>query len=55
MLLLCLIISCFAEALVKYKAKNGVLPSCIVIFRDGVGEGQISHVYNTEVKLLKVS
>lgn len=44
----------FLEAILKYKSKNGVLPTSLVIFRDGVGEGQISQVHKTEVKLLKV-
>jgi len=44
----------FSEALAKYRAKNGSLPTSIVVFRDGVGEGQISHVHKTEVKLLQV-
>lgn len=38
----------------KYESKNGILPTSIVIYRDGVGEGQISHVYKTEIKLFKV-
>lgn len=42
------------EALVKYKTKNGTYPTCLVVFRDGVGEGQISHVHKTEIKLMKV-
>lgn len=45
---------CFSEALVKYKAKNNALPSSIIVYRDGVGEGQISHVHKTEVRLLQV-
>jgi aubergine-like protein len=44
----------FSEALMKYKAKNGTLPTSIVVYRDGVGEGQISHVHNTEIRLLQV-
>ena len=44
----------FSEALAKYRVKNGSLPTSIVVFRDGVGEGQISHVHKTEVKLLQV-
>lgn len=43
------------EALMKYRSKNGALPTSIVIYRDGVGEGQISHVHKTEIKLLKVN
>lgn len=41
--------------MLKYRSKNGVLPSCIVVYRDGVGEGQITHVHKTEIKLMKVS
>jgi len=44
----------FPEALAKYRAKNGVLPTSIIVYRDGVGEGQISHVHKTEVRLLQV-
>jgi aubergine-like protein len=32
---------------------GGALPQRIVIYRDGVGEGQIPHVYKHEVELLK--
>lgn len=38
----------------KYRAKNGSLPTSIIVYRDGVGEGQISHVHKTEVRLLQV-
>jgi len=34
--------------------KNGSLPTSIVVYRDGVGEGQISQVHKIEVKLFKV-
>jgi len=37
------------EALSKYQNKNGALPTSIIVYRDGVGEGQISHFYKTEV------
>jgi len=40
--------------LAKYRAKNGALPTSIIVYRDGVGEGQISHVHKTEVRLLQV-
>ncbi|XP_025207261.1 piwi-like protein Siwi isoform X1 [Melanaphis sacchari] len=43
------------KALAKYKTINGTLPSCIVVYRDGVGEGQISHVHKTEVRLLQTA
>lgn len=38
-------------ALLKYKDTNKELPSCVIIYRDGVGEGQISFVFNNEVIL----
>ncbi|KAK9512948.1 hypothetical protein O3M35_001250 [Rhynocoris fuscipes] len=43
------------KAALKYKKYNeeNKLPSSIVIFRDGVGEGQIPFVYNHEVRLIK--
>ena len=31
------------------EGNSGNLPSLIVIWRDGVGEGQLDHVLNTEV------
>lgn len=34
--------------------KNKVFPTSIVIYRDGVGEGQLSHVHSTEVSAVKV-
>lgn len=51
---ICISLWIVSEALSKYKSKNGTLPKSIVIYRDGVGEGQISDVYKIEVKLLKV-
>ncbi|XP_050528664.1 piwi-like protein Siwi [Daktulosphaira vitifoliae] len=45
-----------SKALAKYKLKNnGQLPTSIVIYRDGVGEGQISYVHKTEIKLLRAA
>ncbi|XP_050436939.1 piwi-like protein Siwi [Adelges cooleyi] len=44
-----------SKALAKYKMINGALPTAIVIYRDGVGDGQISYVHKTEVKLLKAA
>jgi aubergine-like protein len=45
---------CFAEALHKYREYNGgALPQRIVIYRDGVGEGDIHTVCNLEVENLK--
>lgn len=42
-----------AKALHKYKELNKSLPTRIVIYRDGVGEGQIPFVYEHEVENLK--
>ncbi|VVC26674.1 Piwi domain,Ribonuclease H-like domain,PAZ domain [Cinara cedri] len=42
-----------SKALMKYRNKNGQLPTSVVVYRDGVGDGQISHVQNIEVKLMK--
>lgn len=37
-------------AVKAYYRANNVLPKNIVFYRDGVGEGQLRHVYETEVK-----
>lgn len=44
----------FLEALNKYKSKNNSLPNSIIIYRDGVGDGQLSYVHRTEVDMVKV-
>ncbi|XP_021919553.1 piwi-like protein Siwi isoform X2 [Zootermopsis nevadensis] len=42
------------KALQKYREYNhGYLPQRIVLYRDGVGEGQIPYVYEHEVAILK--
>ena len=38
----------------KYNDLNGQLPSRIILYRDGVGDGQISYVVDHEVKAIKV-
>nr|UVZ36470.1 piwi isoform X2 [Plutella xylostella] len=40
-------------ALDKYREKNGQLPSRVIIYRDGVGDGQIPYVANHEVVEIK--
>lgn len=40
-------------ALKAYRATHGTLPDRILFFRDGVGDGQLHQVFNTEVKFLK--
>jgi len=43
----------FIRALRKYQDVNGTLPKRIFFFRDGVGEGQVSHVKEHEVERLR--
>ncbi|XP_026816525.1 piwi-like protein Siwi [Rhopalosiphum maidis] len=43
------------KALSKYRSKNGTLPTSIIIYRDGVREGQSSHIRMTEVKLVQAA
>jgi hypothetical protein len=43
------------ESALAYKLKNGALPERIMFFRDGVGEGQLKFVFETELKGIKVS
>ena len=38
----------------KYNDLNGNLPSRIILYRDGVGDGQIPYVVEHEVKAIKV-
>lgn len=42
-----------AKALNNYREMNKCLPSHIVIYRDGVGEGQVPYVYEHEVQQIK--
>lgn len=39
-------------ALEKYHEVNGVLPERIIVFRDGVGDGQLRAVFEHEVPQL---
>lgn len=39
----------------KYREVNGRLPGRIIIYRDGVGEGQIPYVATTELECIKVA
>jgi len=44
------------ECLKAYREENnGVLPERIIMYRDGVGEGQLKHVYDVEIKEIKVT
>lgn len=42
-------------ALHTYKNLNKTLPTSIIIYRDGVGDGQISDVHKIEVAGIKVN
>ncbi len=44
---------CVKSALTKYHELNGALPERVVVFRDGVGDGQMSTVQNYEVAQMK--
>jgi aubergine-like protein len=41
------------KALEAYQTANKAVPDRIFFYRDGVGEGQIPHVFNTEVAAIK--
>ena len=43
-----------SKILRKYNDLNGHLPSRIILYRDGVGDGQINYVVEHEVKAIKV-
>jgi hypothetical protein len=34
---------------------NGVLPERIIVYRDGVGEGQLKYIYDVEIKEVQVT
>ncbi|KAL4715482.1 hypothetical protein ACJJTC_009108 [Scirpophaga incertulas] len=42
-----------ASAVRRYREKNGVLPNPIIVYRDGVGDGQIPFVQEHEVAEIK--
>lgn len=48
-----LIARSFEEGLKAYRQVNGELPQKIVVYRDGVGDGMIAHVFKTEVALMR--
>lgn len=44
----------FSEALKQYYDSNDqTLPSRLILYRDGAGDGQIPYIKNTEVKLVR--
>lgn len=44
---------CVAVACQEYRRRNGCFPSHVIIFRDGVSEGQYNTVLQTEVKQMQ--
>lgn len=44
----------FLDALHAYKSVNGKPPARIFLYRDGVGDGQLSYIYNTELAQIQV-
>lgn len=43
----------FTKALKEYRMEHGTLPSKIIIYRDGVGEGQLHYIVEHELENLK--
>ena len=37
------------RAMVEYKSKNGDLPDRILVYRDGVGDGQLQYILEHEL------
>eukprot|EP01027_Heterolobosea_sp_BB2_P004320 GEZU01006589.1.p2 GENE.GEZU01006589.1~~GEZU01006589.1.p2 ORF type:complete len:262 (+),score=81.33 GEZU01006589.1:709-1494(+) len=46
---------CVDSALEQFKKLNGAYPSYIIVYRDGVGEGQVKEVLDKELRELKAS
>lgn len=47
--------ACFPEALKEYLKCNNCLPSRIIVYRDGVGDGQLLSVVDFEVAQIQAS
>ena len=45
--------NCMIDALKAYRSVNGALPERLVIYRDGVGDGQLKAVHEQEVTQMK--
>lgn len=43
---------CLTKSLIKYREINGCFPKQIIVFRDGVGDGQLQSVKNYELEQL---
>lgn len=44
-----------SDALQFYQRENGTQPNMVIVYRDGVGEGQIDYVREHEIAAIKVS
>ena len=42
-----------AKAIGRYREANGKLPSRIIMYRDGLGEGQIEYAKDKEIVAIK--
>lgn len=47
--------SFWTECLYAYAQVNNELPSRIIIYRDGVGEGQLNYIFSTEMRQIQVN
>ena len=45
--------ACFGEAMENFKSLNGFYPQEVIVYRDGVGEGQFLEVFQYEVPQLR--
>ena len=48
-------LSLFPAALGHYARVNGCLPERVLVYRDGVGDGQLNYVRDTEVAAIRVN
>lgn len=51
----CIFVNHLTEAVQRYHKINNKYPNPIVIYRDGVGEGDLKYVYEQEIKNIRVS
>ena len=45
----------FVDALKKFHERNNRIPDTVIVYRDGVGDGQLDHVLDQEVKQFKAA
>lgn len=54
-IIVCFFFFVILEVLHAYKSANNELPGSIIIYRDGVGDSQLSYVHKIELVNIKVS